>query len=102
DKLARQLGESFDQVKVALEGLERRCFVWHKKRSRTYLLVEPLNVLHERVYRTLERVPVMVGLLGRDLVLEREQIALATDTADEQTLSKLIDQWKQAGVLAPA
>src|SRR5690606_22915554 len=80
DKLARQLDESFDQVKDALEGLERRAFVWHPKRSRAYRLVEPFNVLHERVYRAMSGLMVFIGQLDRNLVLARGDIALAANT----------------------
>jgi ATP-dependent DNA helicase RecG len=99
DRLARQLGESFDQVKAALVRLEKRNLVWHPAKSRSYQLVEPLNVPHERVYRLLENAG--VALDGK-ATLDREQIARIARTSDPQTTSALIDQWKQAGILTPA
>jgi len=99
DRLARQLNESFNEVKAALAGLEKRHLVWHAKRSRSYRVVEPLNVLHERVFRALERAGTQID---RELILTRDDIARVTKTPDEQTRSAVIDQWKQAGVLAPA
>lgn len=99
DRLARQLGEAFDQVKTALARLEERSLVWHSRGSRTYRLVEPLNVPHERVYRALDRAHIAID---RSAVLERDEIARAAGTRDQQTTSAVIDQWKQVGVLAPA
>jgi ATP-dependent DNA helicase RecG len=99
DKLARQLDESFDQVKGALAALERRNLVWHPKQTRSYRLVEPLNVPHERVYTMLMAAGIEPG---RTLSLGRDDIARATKATDQQTVSAVIDQWKQAGVLAPA
>lgn len=99
DKLARQLGESFDQVKAALARLEQRDLVWHPKRSRSYQLVEALNVPHERVYRLL----VEAGIEpAPSVVLSRDEVARVARSTDQQTISALIDQWKQAGILAPA
>jgi ATP-dependent DNA helicase RecG len=99
DKLARQLGESFDQVKAALTRLEQRCLVWHPKRSRSYQLVEALNVPHERVYRLF----VEAGIEpASGVVLSRDEVARVAGSNDQQTTSTLIDQWKQAGILAPA
>lgn len=62
-------------------------------------MVDPFNVPHERVYRALAAVGIEPS---RALVLGREEIARATKTTDEKTVSAIIDQWKQAGVLAPA
>jgi ATP-dependent DNA helicase RecG len=99
DKLARQLGESFDQVKAALARLEQRDLVWHPKRSRSYQLVEALNVPHERVYRLL----VEAGIEpAASVVLSRDEVARVAGSNDQQMISALIDQWKQAGILAPA
>jgi ATP-dependent DNA helicase RecG len=103
DKLARHLDESFDQVKAALGQLERRHLVWHPKQSRSYRLVEPLNVPHERVYQAMVRTLVPTGVrLDRGLVLGRSEIGRLGQTTDEKTISAIIDQWKQAGVLAPS
>jgi ATP-dependent DNA helicase RecG len=99
DRLARQLGESFDQVKAALASLEKRSLVWHPRRSRSYHLVEPLNVPHERVYRLLEKAGIPTD---RSAILEREHIAQLAKTDDQRSTSALIDQWKQAGILTPA
>ncbi|MEX1362366.1 MAG: ATP-binding protein [Nannocystaceae bacterium] len=99
DRLARQLDESFDQVKAALAGLERRHMVWHPKKSRSYQLVEPLNVPHERVYRALCAAKLRPS---GTLMLDRKDIARISRSEDEHTTSALIDQWKQAGVIAPA
>lgn len=99
DKLARQLGESFDKVKRVLAQLEKRHLVWHPKQSRSYRLVEPLNVPHERVYGML----LAAGIEpSRALVLGRVDIGRAAKATDEKATSAVIDQWKQAGVLAPA
>ena len=53
DRLARQLGESFDVTRQALAELEELGLVWHRARSRAYHLVEPFNVPSERFYRLL-------------------------------------------------
>src|SRR5690606_35293179 len=98
DRLARQLGESFDQVKAALASLEKRGLVWHRRQSRSYHVVEPLNVAHERVYRLLDKAKVPID---RTTLLTREQLAKLAKTSDQQTTSALIDQWKQAGILTP-
>jgi len=99
DRLARQLDESFGQAKAALTSLEARGLVWHPPRSRSYHLVEPLNVPHERVYRLLEDSRISVD---GSTVLDREQIARMARTVDQRSTSAVIDQWKQAGILVPA
>jgi predicted HTH transcriptional regulator len=99
DRLARQLSEPFDTVKAALVGLERLGLVWHPKGARTYHVVEAFNVLHERVYRVLERAELE---MSRATSIERETIAAAIESQSQQTTSAVIDQWKQAGVLTPA
>lgn len=99
DKLARQLNESFNQVKAALASLEKRGLVWHPRRSRSYHLVEPLNVAHERVHRLLDKAGISPD---RSTTLDRDQIAQAAKTDDQRSTSALIDQWKQAGILSPA
>lgn len=99
DKLARFLSENFDHVKKLLTSLEKRGLVWHKNRSRSYRVVEPLNVPHERVFRIFEAARIEPNSAS---VLSREQIAQAARSRDEQTTSTLIEQWKQAGILTPA
>src|SRR5690606_13741730 len=98
DRLARSLDLSFDHTKDALARLERRHLVWHRPKSRTYHLVEPLNVPHERVVRLLERSGVDIGPAT---ILDREQISAMTKTPDQRAISALIDSWKQAGILSP-
>lgn len=99
DRLARKLGESFDDVERVLSRLERRHLVWHPKRSRSYRLVAPLNVLHERALRALEHAKLRPS---REIVLGRQDIARAARATDEEHTSEIIGQWKQAGVLRPA
>jgi ATP-dependent DNA helicase RecG len=99
DRLARQLGSSFDEVKAALTRLEERGMVWHRPKSRTYQVVEPLNVPHERVFRILTRAG---QTLDASTTFDREQIAAFVQSQDQSTTTALLDQWKQAGILAPA
>lgn len=101
DRLARQLGEPFDETKNHLVRLERQGIAWHGYRSRTYHVVEATNVPHERAYRAMadaETEP------GGDTVLKRNDLRALAGLAedDERGLAALVTRWQQAGILRPA
>ena len=97
DKLARHMGEPFDRVKDALVALERRGLVWHRPKSRTFRLVEPLNVPHERALKALEAASIP---LSRTATLTLDD--LAPLVSDPRAAKELIERWRQAGILTPA
>lgn len=97
DKLARRLGESYDETKARLTELERKHMVWHQRGTRTFNLVEPLNVPHEQFLRR----------IGPDRSTPEQRfdwadLATLAQTTDRTTLSALLEQWKIAGILIPA
>ncbi|MBI2894214.1 MAG: putative DNA binding domain-containing protein [Deltaproteobacteria bacterium] len=99
DRLARALGESYDQTKSSLASLDAKGLVWHAHKSRTYRLVEPLKVPLERAYRLLER----AGLPPDGGVrLSRSDLASLAGNADARGLDALLDRFRESGVLTPA
>lgn len=99
DRLARLLDQSFDQAKRHLVALERKGIVWHPQKSRTYRVVEPLEVPAERAYR---RVHAAGLAITGDTRLSREQLQDVITASDERGLSAAIDNWNAAHLLVPA
>lgn len=99
DKLARSLEESYDQTKEALVRLEALGLVWHKPRSRTYRLVEPLSVPHERALVRLKRLGVP---LDPERLLDDADLTRLAGTYDQRTRDELARQWVGSGILTPA
>jgi len=95
DKLARRFGESFDDTTKRLVELERQGFVWHAPKSRSYHLVEPLVVPHERAYKLLTDAGFTIDA-GTLLDLAALQ-ALAPSAAAQRT----IERWRESGILTP-
>jgi ATP-dependent DNA helicase RecG len=99
DRLARYLDEAFDATKHALTELERRGIVWHATKSRTYHLVEPLQIPFELAYRRLRA--------GRETfdastVLSRDDLHALLEPGSQAELSDAIRRWKEQGIVAPA
>lgn len=97
DRLARVLSVPFDQARGALVRLERRGIVWHGKRSRSYRIVEPLNVPHELAYRALT----LSKPITSDAVITLDDLQAMTSLSDIRTLLALVDRWKESGILTP-
>lgn len=95
DKLARRLGEPFDRVKAALAELERSGLVWHRPKSRSFRLVEPLNVPHERALQALGA----ARTLSHATTLNLDD--LTPLVSDPRAARDLIERWRQAGILTP-
>ena len=95
DKLARRFGESFDDTKKRLVELEGQGFVWHAPKNRSYHLVEPLVVPHERAYKLLTGAGVAIdaGTMLDLPALER----LAPSAPTQRT----IERWRESGILTP-
>jgi ATP-dependent DNA helicase RecG len=103
DKLARRVGESYDETKRALLRLERKHLVWHVRQSRTYRLVEPLNVPHERALVALVAAGIDVdGKRTADVVIDMETLQRLAKTEDPRAALDLATRWKETGILAPA
>lgn len=98
DPLARELGEPYDATKRALAELDRRGIVWHARGSRTYHLVEPLEVPFERAYRRMAEMQVSFEAATR---LSRDGLQALLITTDQAELSEAIARWKEQGILAP-
>lgn len=94
DKLARRLGESFDDTRKRLVELERQGFVWHAPKSRSYHLVEPLVVPHERAYRLLTGAGFAVDATT---TLDLAALHLLAGSTAQRT----IDRWRESGILTP-
>jgi ATP-dependent DNA helicase RecG len=98
DRLARQLGESFDASKQHLQRLERLGLVRRKPRGRTYFIVEASNVPHELAARRFGR----AGLsLEGDEDLKRSELETLVTAGDDRPFETLIAQWQRAGILRP-
>ncbi len=99
DRLARALDESHDQTKDALTRLESKGLVWHAAKSRTYHLVEPLQVIHERAYR-------LFAGHGLDLrpgvELDRSKLEMIANQPDGKSFETWLDRLKESGILLPA
>jgi ATP-dependent DNA helicase RecG len=98
DRLARQLNESFDETKNALIALEDKGIVWHAHKSRTYHVVEPLEVFQERAFRQLEN----EVKLSATTELDQEAIARLFQQPDARSTATLVERFREGGVLAPA
>lgn len=99
DKLARRMDQSYDATKEVLVGLERKRLVRQAKpKSRTYVLVEPLNVPHERAYKLLERAKIRPT---RQTAVSRDDLSRLA-RVDDTSLDTMLTQWKELGVLRPA
>ncbi|XXT18440.1 ATP-binding protein [Sorangium sp. So ce429] len=92
DRLARTLGVSFDTAKRSLMELDRKGLVWHGARSRTYHLVSPLSVPHERALRRLSEMGMQ---LNASAVVNTGQLQLAFGV-------KALDSLRESGILTPA
>ena len=95
DRLARAVSESFDKTKASLIGLERKGFVWHAPKGRTYHLVPPLSVPHERALRALRN-------RSFSAILDREQLRTIMARPDDRSFRDMIERWTESGVIAPA
>jgi ATP-dependent DNA helicase RecG len=98
DPLARDLGEAYDTTKQALADLERRGIVWHASGTRTYHLVEPLEIPFERAYRRMAEMQVAFDPSTR---LSREGLQVLLSTSNQVELGEAITRWKEQGILAP-
>lgn len=94
DKLARRFGESFDNTKKRLVELERQGFVWHAPKSRSYHLVEPLVVPHERAYKLLTSAGFTIDAGTR---LDLPALHLLAGATAQRT----IDRFRESGILTP-
>ncbi|WP_165373519.1 ATP-binding protein [Sorangium cellulosum] len=92
DRLARTLGVSFDAAKRSLLELDRKGLVWHGARSRTYHLVSPLSVPHERALRRLRKMGVQ---LNASTIINTGQLHLAFGAT-------ALDALRESGIVAPA
>lgn len=99
DRLARALDESYDAAKKHLARLERQGIVWHKKKTRTYRLVEPDNVIHERAFLVLDRLGAKKD--GSDRLRETA-LRRGLGLRDARTLDAVISSWLRSGILKPA
>jgi len=99
DRLARALGQGFDDTKRHLVRLERKGMVWHRHKSRTFHVVEPLEVPFELAFRRLSDAGVP---LSADTTFDRQDLARVAGHPDDRSLADLITRWKEANVLAPA
>lgn len=99
DKLARRLGEGFDRTKEHLERLERQGLLWRRKKHRTYHVVEPTNVPHERAFRRLRQ---RTGALDASASLNRTLLQAVFSSPDDRSFASNLVQWQQAGILQPA
>lgn len=92
DKLARTLGVSFDTAKRTLTELDRKGLVWHGARSRTYHLVSPLSVPHERALRRLRKAGVPI----------QASIVVPTGKLSSIFGVKALDSLRESGITTPA
>lgn len=99
DRLARRLGEPFDRTRGALTRLEARGLVWHRPHGRSYRLVQPLDVPHERALSAFET---LQSPLNASTVMTRDALRSVVQAPDENTFSSSIDRLRQSGILTPA
>jgi ATP-dependent DNA helicase RecG len=104
DRLARRLGVSYDETNRALQRLARKHMVWRAPKTRTYHLVEPLNVPHEEALAMFDGAGVNVtGKGAAERLIELDELE---DIAEIQIPSRrgldLVTRWKQSGILTPA
>lgn len=98
DRLARAVSESFDETKNSLVRLERKGFVWHATKGRTYHLVAPLSVPHELALRALHQRSVVIGV---QTILDRQELRTILSPPDDRSFEDLVARWKESGVLVP-
>jgi len=98
DKIARDLSESFDATKRALTTLEERGIVWHAPKSRTYHLVQPLNVLHERFFRLLEEAG---GTIDPHTLITLPDLQVLLKHPDARTTLEAAARLRDSGILEP-
>lgn len=94
DKLARQLGESFDVTSDALAKLEELGIVWHKAKTRVYHLVQPLSVPHERLFRRIAASS--SGDLERTYTIEELSLLLQVPGLG---VKRSLDRFKDSGII---
>lgn len=99
DKLARQLGETFDKTRDALMTLEAKRLVWHRPHGRSYTLVEPLDVPHERAYNWFDSAHVSID---GSAVMTKALLRAALNIADDQSLVSAIARLRESGILVAA
>lgn len=102
DRLARAVGESYDQTKERLASLDAKGLVWHAHKSRTYRLVEPLQVPLERAYRLLTLAELAGLKPGASPLFEKADLARIAGNTDPRTVASLVDRFRESGVLTPA
>lgn len=100
DRLARALGEAFDKTKQRLVALEDKGIVWHGNKSRTYHLVQPLNVAHERFYQRIHRTLDLTAPAAVSLTLPEVQHIL--DLPDLRSATSSVERLKESNILIPA
>jgi ATP-dependent DNA helicase RecG len=94
DKLARRFGASFDDTKKHLVELERQGFVWHAPKSRSYHLVDPLVVAHERAYKLFISAGFPVDAATR---IDRTELHALTGSSAPHA----IDRLRESGIVTP-
>lgn len=100
DRLALVLGEAFDRTKDHLVALEAKGLVWHASRSRTYHIVQPLNVVHERFFQRIQK---SLDLKSPSTItLELPQLQTLLASGDPRTTITAIERLKESNILAPA
>jgi len=100
DKVARALDESYDAAKENLDALEKKSMVWHAYKSRSYHLVEPLNVPLERALKLLVDAGVNVGEAGTEL--SSEILREIAHQPDEVSFEAWLSRLRESGVLTPS
>jgi hypothetical protein len=78
--------------------------VWHAPKSRTYHLVEPLNVPHERALAALVSAGIddVMGRRAADAVISLGALQRIAQTEEPRIALDLATRWKQSGILTPA
>lgn len=99
DRLARRLGRSFDETKAALMELERKGIVWHGSKSRTFHLVAPLSVPHERALRLFRGAGIAVDPAT---VIDVLTLSALLGVGDERAAAQSAERLRESGILAPA
>jgi predicted HTH transcriptional regulator len=99
DRLARQLGQAFDETKANLVALEQKGLLWHAFKSRTYHVVEPLVVWHERAYRLFGGVN---AKLDSSAIVDQQVLDKLIAQPDARSLNAMVDRLRESGILVPA
>ena len=100
DKVARALDEGYDTAKENLDALETHAMVWHAYKSRSYHLVEPLNVPLERAFLVLAGANVDVTSAATEL--SEENLRKLAHQPDEVSFDAWLTRLKESGVVSPA